>query len=285
MTIQSIQQLRSTPSDVQPTPVSLSLIRDFELRYLDEIVEMSPTSQRLLCFIALQGRPIRRTQVSGSLWLDSTDDRASASLRSALWRVPAPGGVPVIGASSTHLWLCPHVQVDLTSLVERALAVLDGRGADTLDVPGELCAFSEDVLAGWYDDWVIMQRESFRQLRLHALERLGERLLDAGRYVDALQVGLAAVAGEPLRESAHRLLVRAHLCEGNVTEAIRQYRVYSRLIADELHTEPSVAMQQMLSQWLRPREPVGSVATLVGGGVPGPGAGRRIPLPARNPRL
>jgi hypothetical protein len=32
---------------------------------------------------------------------------------------------------------------------------------------------------------------------------------------DAIDLSLRAVVMEPLRESAHRLVIQAHLCEGN----------------------------------------------------------------------
>ena len=111
-------------------------------------------------------------------------------------------------------------------------------------------SFGDDVLVGWYDDWVIMERERFRQIRLHALDRIGERLLEQGRFCDVLQVALAAVRAEPLRESAHRLLVRVHLQEGNVAEAIRQYRCYADLLRRELHAAPSPVIQRLLTPYL-----------------------------------
>ena len=80
--------------------------------------------------------------------------------------------------------------------------------------------FADDLLVGWYDDWVDLERERFRQLRLHVLDQIGELLLRAQMYCETVQVGLVAVASEPLRESAQRLLVRAHLCEGNLAEAL-----------------------------------------------------------------
>ncbi len=206
--------------------ITLSLIHDFELRYDGVLVDMAPSSQRLVCFLALQGRPVRRSYVSGTLWPDATESRSNASLRSALWRASSPTRSSLVQVSKTHIWLNPHVDVDLRQVIARAVAVLDGRVAEInlIDVARELCAFGDDMLVGWYDDWVIMERERFRQLRLHALDQLGEQLLLARRYCDALQVGLASVAAEPLRESAHRLLVRTHLCEGNIAEAMRQYR-------------------------------------------------------------
>ena len=42
---------------------------------------------------------------------------------------------------------------------------------------------------------------------------------------------MAAVAVEPLRESAHRAVMRVHLAEGNRNEALRQYELCRRALA------------------------------------------------------
>lgn len=222
----------------------LNLIHDFELRCAGEPVRLSPSSQRLVGFVALHDRPVRRAKVSATLWMDSLEDRASASLRSALWRVPAPRGESVLAASSTHVWLSARVWVDLHDAIARARRLLSSAPFDLADlnVARELAFFGGDVLAGWYEDWLVLERERFHTLRLQVLDKFGEQLCVHGRFGEALQMGQTAVAGEPLRESAHRLIIRAHLGEGNVAEAIRQYRCYERMLSDELGTAPSRAM-------------------------------------------
>jgi DNA-binding SARP family transcriptional activator len=69
---------------------------------------------------------------------------------------------------------------------------------------------------------VLVERERFRQLRLHALEALCRRLTGDGLHAEAVDAGIAAIAAEPLRESAHRALMSAHVAEGNRGEAMRQ---------------------------------------------------------------
>ena len=166
-------------------------------------VRMGPSSQRLLGFVALNERPVRRTRVRGVLWPDALEDRACASLRSALWRVPNPGGAPVVVASPTHLALAPHVEVDFRAALGRAQSLLADGDHDiaAIDLARELCAYGDDLLPGWYDDWVLLERERFHHLRLQALERLAEQLAGAGRRGDALQVALVGVHAEPLREA------------------------------------------------------------------------------------
>lgn len=230
----------------------LGLIPDFDLRFNGAKIEVPLSSQRLISFVALHDRPVRRSKVSRTLWLDSCDDRAKASLRSALWRTPSPEGAPVLLASATHLQLNPLVEVDFRATIARARSILDAAtpAIAAIDVARELCSFGDDLLPGWYDDWVIMERERFHQLRLQALDDVGEALYAGGRLADALQVALATVQAEPLRETSHRLAVRVHLKQGNVAEAIRQYRRYAQLLAEELGAAPSQVMLSLIGPCL-----------------------------------
>lgn len=87
------------------------------------------------------------------------------------------------------------------------------------------------LLPGWYDDWVVLERERLRQLQLHALDRLAAALLAAEEPGRALDAALVAVQADPLRESAHRIVVRIHLREGNAPEALRAYERFAQLLS------------------------------------------------------
>jgi DNA-binding SARP family transcriptional activator len=54
------------------------------------------------------------------------------------------------------------------------------------------------------------------------------------------------VAVEPLRESAHRALIGAHLAEGNRVEALRQLARLRHLLREELGVEPSLRAVDLL---------------------------------------
>jgi SARP family transcriptional regulator, regulator of embCAB operon len=104
-----------------------------------------------------------------------------------------------------------------------------------------------ELLPDWYDDWVVAAGESWRQLRLHAMEALAGHLAAARRYGEAAAAAVAAVAAEPLRESAHTALITVHLAEGNRSEAVRQYHRYAQLLRAELGVEPTPAMRRLLA--------------------------------------
>jgi DNA-binding SARP family transcriptional activator len=238
--------------------VSVFVLPDFDLVCGERSVVAIPSAQRLIAFLALHGgRRLRRGYVSGTLWGDVPQHRANASLRSAVWRAPFCGGTPVVEASSSHVWLHPSVGVDLDrahtlvrSLVDPGDQTCDRGHADghRLEVRGAVAALSDDVLVGWYDDWAVAERERFRLLRLQALEQLAELLLRDGCHRLAVQVAVAAVAAEPLRESAQRLLVRCHLAEGNLAEAVRQYSSYAARLRRDLGVGPSAAMERLLRE-------------------------------------
>jgi DNA-binding SARP family transcriptional activator len=216
----------------------------FELVCGEGSVSLPMSARRLVAFVALHERPLLRSFVAGTLWIDLSEERAGASLRSALWRVHRPGHA-LIEASPTHLQLSPGVGVDVRMATAFCRRILD-HGDDRLDF-GSFEQLTEDLLPDWYDEWVVVARERFRHLRLHALEALSQRLTAAGRIPQAIQAGLAAVAAEPLRESAHRTVIRAHLSEGNVAEAIAQFRKYRELLQTELGIQPSRRMEELMA--------------------------------------
>jgi len=97
--------------------------------------------------------------------------------------------------------------------------------------------------------FLLVERERFRQFRLHALERWSRDLREHGQHAAAIDAGLAAVAIEPLRESAQVMLIRAHLAEGNVSEAFRQIDRYRRLLDEELGIGLSPTVTDLVSSY------------------------------------
>ena len=224
--------------------VTLGLLQGFRLERDDENPVLPLGIQRLVAFLAVHNRPLLRLYVAGNLWIDSSEEHANANLRTALWRLHRLG-FPLVEATRSHLSLAPGVVVDLDELSRRARQVLRHEVAPTRKNVDAILS-GGDLLPDWYDEWVVVEREQFRQLRLLALETLCTDLSAAGSYATAVEAGLACVTAEPLRESAHRALIGAHLAEGNRVEAIRQFRLYEALVRDELGVEPSAAIRRML---------------------------------------
>ncbi|MEU4192352.1 bacterial transcriptional activator domain-containing protein [Kribbella sp. NPDC026611] len=202
-------------------------------------VVLNPVEQRVIAFVAWQGRAVNRTFVAASIWPDISEVRAHARLRTALWRCHR--AARLLDGSASDLWLADGVRVDFREMVPRVRRLCEGDGADLS--PDEL---SRDLLDGWYDDWVLASRERYRQLRLHALDVLCRSLRLAGRYAASLEAAMVAVEAEPLRESAHAEVIELHLAEGNVNEAVRHYHRYAKLLNRELGVPPTAALTRLL---------------------------------------
>jgi DNA-binding SARP family transcriptional activator len=212
---------------------SLHLLGSWELVVEGRVRDVPRASQRLVALCALKGRVARGT-VAGILWPDAGEDAAAGRLRTALWRLS--DGRPVVDVRGDELVLSPTVVVDVDRL--RSFARALAAGCDDAG-DGAVAWLGDDLLPGWYDDWLVVDRERVRQQRLHALEALSALRLRQRRYADAVDTGLLATECEPLRESAHRAVVAAYLAEGNVTEAIRHFDTYRVLLLDEVGIEPT----------------------------------------------
>jgi DNA-binding SARP family transcriptional activator len=225
----------------------LRLLTAFSLSHANLDVTLGRTAQRLLAFVALHPEPVLRSYAAMMLWPDSTEKLAASNLRSALWRVHKVDK-DLMRASKGTIAIGPAVAVDVSEAETMAYRALDPSFQDS-EFQGwtpAIRTLSEDLLPEWYDDWVLLRRETFRQLRLHALETICDRLVAADRLAEAVQAGLRAVAAENLRESAHRSLLRAYLAEGNLGEVVRHYRWYRRLVKAELGAEPTPLIRRLV---------------------------------------
>jgi DNA-binding SARP family transcriptional activator len=231
-------------------PVELALIGGFSLRIGPTHVELPLSAQRLVAFVALHPGRLRRAFVAGSLWMDVAEQRAHARLRTAVWRCSRPE-LALLTSTSTHVGLDPRVTVDVRMISDMADRELDERrrvdaGSDDDAATGTALSTVGQLLPDWYEDWLEFKREGLRQQCLHALEARTYRLCREGRYAEALQAGLAAVATDPLRESAQRALITTHLAEGNVVEAVRQYRRFATRLQSDLGLTPTERLTSLL---------------------------------------
>ena len=231
---------------------ALHLLDGFELESGGEPITVPRSTERLLALLALHPHSHREV-VAGTLWPEVSERQALASLRTSLWRINriVPELVVVDGQTVT---LSSSAEVDTTEQEAFVIVLLRAQRLDVSWVEDGLGAlWPRQLLPGWYEDWVVVERERLNQLRMHALERAARMLVDHGNVDGALDLAVEAVRSEPLRESANEQLIRVHLARGNVYDALRQFHQYRRLVAVELDAHPSGSLLSLVAPWMSAR--------------------------------
>ena len=235
-----------TVVDVPRNDARLELLRRFEVTNGGCRISLPLGAQRLLAFLALQEDGAHHAAAAEQLWPDCTPYRAAANLRSALCQGRRLGCLTAIESVGPRLMLSPSVCVDLHRVWESARHVTEGVGTLPIDWASLVSDLSRELLPGWSEDWLILERERWDQVRVYALEGLAQQFQVADQYLPALQAALAAMAVDPIRETAHRIVIEVHLAEGNVANALKRYHDYRAFLRRELNVAPSRQMPQLV---------------------------------------
>jgi DNA-binding SARP family transcriptional activator len=214
-------------------------------------IELPSGPQHLIALLALHGR-CARTQAAATLWPDCTDAVAAARLRAVLWRLGHrhAGVPPLLEVGVNSLALADGVAVDVHRFRTAAGLLIHGCDGEAGEDAATEVLQSAELLAGWYDDWVLASRERLRHLRLSALDALANRRRLERRGHEALEAARAAVSIEPLHETAHRAIVRTHLDNGDIVEAVTHYTQYRAMLDRELGLSPSDLFTDLVHPYL-----------------------------------
>jgi SARP family transcriptional regulator, regulator of embCAB operon len=226
---------------------SIRLLGGFDLSGPDGRVEVPPAGQRLVAYLAIQGHAVRRGTVAAAIWPDVDEARARANLRSTICRLGALA--PVVDASAASMTIADDVLVDVEDLQQLVRAARTGDVHPLGPRPG----FDLELLPGWEEEWVELERERVRQLELHLLDDVVSTSVQDGRHGDGVDAALRAIRLDPWRESSHAGLLRALLAGGNRAAAISHFRRFAAAMREELGLPPSRDLLDVVDEILPAR--------------------------------
>ena len=234
----------------RPEGFELLLLDGFAITRFGEKQQTPPFgSQRVLAFLALRAQAASRTFVAGNLWPGTTDCHAQASLRSALWRLHTID-CRVVEATRSHLQLSAQVTVDVREQVATCSRLLDPGAAPksgTPSAPLEGSSFRVGTTSGCSSSASGSGNSASTRLK-HTRGRFPPVASTVRRSRPVLSV----LRADPLRESAHHLLIETHLAEGNRAEALRHLDLYRHLLDRRLGLSPPHAITQLLDECRMP---------------------------------
>ena len=250
--------LADSPSPLLPTPAQpaallrLFVLGPFRLERAGATIHL-PThkAESLLAYLALYPQPHAREKLATLLWGDSPDDLARRSLRTALSWLRKEIGDAVITADRdvVQLHAAGHIWVDAVEFQTQAARFLDGDSSDSPAIDFDL--YRGELLADFYDDWVLAERERLHALYLDALLRMIQHLRVHSEYARAIEIAHKVLAVDAANEHAHQQLMFCHWSLGDRNAALKQFDECKRALHDELGVEPApdtVALYERIKQ-------------------------------------
>lgn len=222
----SDDQRRSRPSTaLHPAgPTRVTVLGSFTLTAAGTPVPLGVDARRLVAYLAVHPRPQERASLAADLWPGVPAAATGRLLAEAAAAVDVAG--LLVDDPELPVSLAAEVEVDLADAMGLVRALPDIPASDEPDTT----LLAADILPGWTAAWIVVERERFRQLRLHALEERSLRLAAAGRFDEAVATAQVAVHAAPSRESARRALIEAHLAQGNIAAAVAEYDGFRELL-------------------------------------------------------
>jgi predicted ATPase len=206
--------------------LEVRLLGKFEVKNKKKLISIpSRPAQSLFAFLILHaGTAHHREKLAGMLWPDSLEETARDNLRHALWRVrkALPSNpkieylltddLSIAFNASTEHWLDA---AELEKLSENASA--DELIAVLADYQGEL-------LPGFYDEWMVLEREHLNSIFENRMTRLLSLLLDEKRWQEILHWGERWIKLGQKPEPAYRALMSAHAAKGDMSKVATTFQ-------------------------------------------------------------
>ena len=217
--------------------LAIRLLGHFEIDHNGEpLLLNSRPAQSLLAFLLLHPHTAhRRERLAGLLWPESEDAQSRDNLRHALWKLrrAIPDGYLAvdriaIGWDGDAPW-----QLDCTLLEET------GDGASTAALLTAVSLYAGELLPGFYDEWVALERERLAAVYAERMTRLLERLLAEGQWRAAIEWAERWIAQSRTPEPAYRVLMTAHASLGDTASALAAYQRCVETLEREVDVTPS----------------------------------------------
>lgn len=238
---------------------NLSVYHDKQL----QSIKMTHVTQTLFTYLVLQRQRVHhRDALASLLWGEQPEHQAKNCLNTALWRLRnalEPAGI----RRGTYIvtTLSGDVGFNTESEFWADFAELESTAESVLSRPGDvLCEdaatkleqairlYNGDLLDGFYDDWVLRERERLRDLYLRSLAQLMYYHKTHQNFDTSIGYAQQILVLDPLREDIQREVMRLYLANGQRALAARQFELCCQVLATELGIPPMEETKALYSE-------------------------------------
>ncbi len=236
--------------------LQIRFLGQFDVRIEGKPLAISTrAAQSLFAFLVLNaGTPHRREKLAGLLWPDTPDENARRSLRQELWRLRkalaarSPDEANALSADELTVSFLPRPDFwfDVQQL-EQPLAP---------DIPlneriNHVAVFQGELLPGFYEDWVLLERERVQALYETQMRELLEHLIAGKHWQSAVGWAEKWIAFGQTPEAAYRALMLTYAMLGDRAQCLGAYERCKIALEKDLGVEPSPETQTLYEQVMR----------------------------------
>lgn len=239
--------------------LEISLFGSVQVHRNGHEVKLTRISQTLLAYLMLyRHRPHHRDTLANLLWGDRSEDRARSCLSTALWRLRRVLEEEASGEAYLITTPTGEIQFNPESACWLDVAVFEGQvnrtvttspyaltAAEAEELWKALHLYTGELMEGFYDDWVVWERERLRLLYVRGLMCLMRYYKHHGAYEESLLCGRRILHLDPLREEVHREMMRLYMESGQRALAARQYEICREVLTTELNVAPMPETQAL----------------------------------------
>ncbi len=230
----------------------------------DAELTLRPTAARLFAFLLLHRQMVHpREVVAETFWERSDLDRARRNLNTTLWQLRkafrqiSDQTANLIAATPEQIKLNREAELwlDVALFEEQAkkgLINVENRSASAVinALDQAVALYQGDLLHGFYDSWVLQERERLRLIYLRCLRRLMTLHQQQGNLDAGIDYARRLLHVEPWREDVHRTLMGLYAENGRRAKAIAQYHACRQALESELAVMPMAETEALYQRLL-----------------------------------
>jgi len=234
--------------------LQIRLLGQFDVR-LDgkRVVIPSRVGQSLLAYLALTaGTAHRREKLAGTLWPETTDENARKNLRQELWRIRKAISTRHITPANDYL-LADEFTLTFNREADYWLdvAILEKAETDLQSLTTSLSVYQSELLPGFYDDWIIFERERIKTVFEAKMEQLVEKLVEAERWTAVQEQSERWLALGNTPEPAYRALMLSYNARGDMAKVSFTYQRCVDDLRNQFGVEPSAETHALYNGLLK----------------------------------
>lgn len=232
--------------------LKIYLLGQFKLQADSLPIELpSRPAQSLLAYLVLNsGVAQRREKLASLQWPDTTESNARSYLRQALWRIRKALESGSLAAESylqiSDISVTFDIQSDYWLDTDCFLKKEYQQPIDALIETVRL--YRGELLPGFYDPWVILERDRVQAAFQQRMDLLLNCLIEAGRWNDALEWAEEWIRLDYSPEPAFRALMSAYAGLGNQGMVRSSFRRCVEALKNDFDLSPAQETEELFER-------------------------------------